>query len=96
MAKVKTAEFDALEPIVKNKRVQIDGALAMAFHNKGEVDVTLNDFWTVPAGGNFMMALPQTDVVIYTQIDVKFAAGAGTKRLEISTLRMTGTEFSNL
>lgn len=89
------AEFDVLEPITKPDRLSVDGVVAFAFHNTGETDVKLNKFWTVKAGANFMMSIQMTNVAIFTLISVEFV-GAGTRQLEVATLRLTGDEYSNL
>lgn len=90
------AEFDALPPIIKPEKVTVDGVLAFAFHNAGEVDVIINRFWTIKAGANWMLSVPLPNVAIFSLLSVEFAAGAGTKRLEVGTLRLTGKKYSNL
>ena len=89
------ATIDIMPALEAAGQVQIDGALGVSLHNAGTATVTIDGHFTLQPGATFQIAAPVPQVVISTALSVKFGA-AGTKRLEIATIRLKGRPFSNL
>lgn len=92
---VQELTIDVLPPITANGPLQIDGVVSITIHNNGTVNATINGNLTIKPGSTLQIATPNSYAVIEDMIRIAFAAGAGTKLIEVAVLRMKGGIFSN-
>lgn len=92
MIKEATLDFEA--PITAPSFLELDGVLAFSLHNAGTATVTLGGLYTLKPGSTYNSGMPAANVVISDKVRVAFS-DTGTRRLEISMVRMKGGAFSN-
>jgi len=91
---IQEATIDTYMPVTTNKVIELDGVLSFSIHNAGTSVATLDGNYTLQPGSTISSGMPAANVAISDKIRVSFAA-AGTNKVEVITIRVKGSPFSN-
>jgi hypothetical protein len=83
-----------MKPVTESGAVVVTGS-SISFYNAGDSTVTIDNHWTIPAGGTFQIGVSdERKSIITSKIKVVFSGGT-TNNLQIILLVPKGKEFSN-
>lgn len=86
--------WQPVTPITEAGRYQFRG-LGVEFYNAGDETITIDRFWTIPAGGTKTIALDGPNMILILDLLIQFAGGGANPRLEVAELTVSQPGHSN-
>lgn len=86
--------WEPIKLITANGRFQFEG-YGLEFNNAGDEAVTLNEIWTIPAGGAKSIGLSSTEEILALDLTIQFAGGGANPRLEVAALLVNELSHNN-